>query len=468
MTLLTTFGITPTHRGNTVAPRELALSDLTMVVPVKNNQTGVTRLLEACLRVFAPNHFPAEILLVDNLSHPPVEVPAHLASYLPIRRLVCARPGAAAARNLGARQAQTQWILFLDSDCLPMPGLIDGYRQAMNGAIAYAGIVQAERSDLVSRYYDAQSILNPSPVWDKGEERPAYLITANALVWREALAQIGGLDERFPSAGGEDIDLGIRLWSLGPLAYAPAAQTLHTFEPHLRPFVHRFVRYGRGNRLLAARYQANLAPHPFVPQLPSLINRLLASVQFFSLWWGYHTTWPARNWSMPSPIPAWSRTTREILPTQEEQSLLQASSEVAVLIDGDNISASRAEEIGQKAVHLGSIAIGYVCCNQPSRRWETASERLPWPLTVEVSEGNVDQVLAMFAERLIHTTSIRRFCLVTNDGDFAVVARRLKEVGTIWGMGETNASGAFRQECDQFHPFSIPMNQQTGQGLKIY
>jgi len=66
-----------------VAPRELALSDLTMVVPVKNNQTGVTRLLEACLRVFAPNRFPAEILLVDNLSHPPVEVPAHLALTCP-------------------------------------------------------------------------------------------------------------------------------------------------------------------------------------------------------------------------------------------------------------------------------------------------------------------------------------------------------------------------------------------------
>src|SRR5260370_13380208 len=200
MTLLTTFGITPAHRGNPVAPRELALSDLTMVVPVKNNQTGVARLFEACLRVFAQNCFPAEILLVDNLSHPPVEVPAHLASYLPVRILVCARPGAAAARNLGARQAQTQWILFLDSDCLPMPGLIDGYRQAMNWAIGYAGTVQAERSDLGSRYYDAHSIVNPPPLWDKAEERPAYLITANALVWREALAQIGGLDERFPSA----------------------------------------------------------------------------------------------------------------------------------------------------------------------------------------------------------------------------------------------------------------------------
>ncbi len=66
MTLLTSFGIAPTHRGNTLAPCELALSDLTIVVPVKNNQIGVLRLLEACLRMFAPNRYPAEILLVDN------------------------------------------------------------------------------------------------------------------------------------------------------------------------------------------------------------------------------------------------------------------------------------------------------------------------------------------------------------------------------------------------------------------
>ena len=55
MTLLIVFSIMPTQRGNTLAPRELALSDLTMVVPVKNNQVGVTRLLEACLSMFVPN-----------------------------------------------------------------------------------------------------------------------------------------------------------------------------------------------------------------------------------------------------------------------------------------------------------------------------------------------------------------------------------------------------------------------------
>ena len=63
-----------------------------------------------------------------------------------------------------------------------------------------------------------------------GEERPAYLITANALVWRPALFRIGGFDERFQSAGGEDIDLGLRLWERGALAYAPSAQVLHVFD----------------------------------------------------------------------------------------------------------------------------------------------------------------------------------------------------------------------------------------------
>ncbi|HJT57125.1 MAG TPA: glycosyltransferase [Ktedonobacteraceae bacterium] len=316
MTLLTTFAIPPASRGNTQAPDELALLDLTIVVPVKNNQIGVTRLLEACLKIFPRDDCPAEIVVVDNLSHPPLEVPAHLASSLPVRLLICTRPGAAAARNLGACQAQTPWILFLDSDCLPISGLIDGYRQALNGAIAYAGTVRAEQHDMISRYYDSQAVLNPPPLWDGAEKRPAYLITANALIWREALAQIGGFDERFPSAGGEDIDLGLRLWSVGSLAYAPLAQTLHAFEPNLLAFVRRFVRYGYGNRLLAARYQANLAPRSFAPQYLSLFNYFLANLQWLSLWWGYHTVKPAQGWSMPSSQHAWSTTFPETSPTR--------------------------------------------------------------------------------------------------------------------------------------------------------
>jgi GT2 family glycosyltransferase len=318
MTLLSAFHILPAHQGDAVAPSQLDLADLSIVVPVKNNQAGVERLLEACLKVFPPKHCPAEILLVDNLSSPPLEVPAQVARALPVRLLVCSQPGAAAARNLGGRLARTQWILFLDSDCIPTPGLIEGYRQSMSGAIAYAGVVRAEHNNSLSKYYDTQGILRPLPLWDQGMERPAYLITANALVWRPALAQIGGLDERFPSAGGEDIDLGLRLWAVGPLAYASNAQVLHTFEPHLHAFVHRFMRYGHGNRLLSARYEVDLAPHFFVPRVPLLINRLLATLQFLALWWGYHTARPAKNWASPPSAPAWSMVPLTVDPSCRE------------------------------------------------------------------------------------------------------------------------------------------------------
>lgn len=306
MTFLNPLGIKPFTPGKEKAPRHLDLSDLSLVVPVKDNQHGILRLMTACLDVFSPGHCPKEIIVVDNLSSPPLTVPQFASWGLPLHVLVCARPGAAAARNLGARAATGKWVLFLDSDCLPTPGLIEGYQRALDGAIAYAGVVRAERKDPLSRYYETQGIFSPPPVWHQGKERPAYLITANALVWRPALAQVGGFDEQFPDAAGEDVDLGLRLWCIGPLAYAAQAQILHTTEPNLGAFVRRFIRYGRANRLLSARYLVDLSPRRFLPQRQTLLYRLFAWLQFFALWWGYRTMKPRRSWSIPSLVIPWS------------------------------------------------------------------------------------------------------------------------------------------------------------------
>jgi glycosyltransferase involved in cell wall biosynthesis len=306
MTFLSPFGIKPLKPGKGKAPCLLDLKDLSLVVPVKDNKQGILRLLTACLDAFSPCHCPREIILVDNLSSPPLTVPKFASWGLPLQVLVCSRPGAAAARNLGARTATGKWVLFLDSDCLPTPGLIEGYQRALDGAIAYAGVVRAEQDDPLSRYYETQGIFSPPPVWDQGKERPAYLITANALVWRPALAQVGGFDEHFPDAGGEDVDLGLRLWRIGPLAYASQAQVFHATEPDLGAFVRRFIRYGRANRLLSARYHVDLSPQRFPPQRHTPLYRLFAWLQFFALWWGYRTMKPGRSWSTPSLEIPWS------------------------------------------------------------------------------------------------------------------------------------------------------------------
>lgn len=305
MTFLSSFAIKPVSHGNGQAPRHLDLSEVSLVVPVYNNRQGTQRLLAACLDVFSPRRCPKEIILVDSLSSPLLTVPRFASWGLPLQVPACPRPGAAAARNLGARTATGEWVLFLDSDCLPTPSLIEGYQRAMNGAVAYVGVVRAEHPDPLSRYYDAQGIFSPPPVWHQGRERPAYLITANALVWRQALAQVGGFDERFPDAGGEDVDLGLRLWRVGPLAYAPQAQVLHAIEPHLGAFVRRFIRYGRANRLLSTRYHVDLSPQRFAPLRRTTLNHVLADLQFAALWWGYVTTRPGRSWSAPPAEIPW-------------------------------------------------------------------------------------------------------------------------------------------------------------------
>jgi len=78
--------------------------------------------------------------------------------------LKCSKTGPAAARNVAIKHAKGDWILFKDSDCIPSGSFIQGYLQAMNGSIGYAGNVKAWGEDILSRYYENQEILMPFTV----------------------------------------------------------------------------------------------------------------------------------------------------------------------------------------------------------------------------------------------------------------------------------------------------------------
>ena len=85
---------------------------------------------------------------------------------------------------------------------------------------------------------------------------------------------VNGFDETYPLAGGEDIDLGFRLSEIGKLSYASASCVMHDFGDGYLGFMKRFVRYGKGNGLLANRYGINLSPQRFVPNKVTLFKPL--------------------------------------------------------------------------------------------------------------------------------------------------------------------------------------------------
>lgn len=267
--------------------RRFRCADVSLIIPVKNNQAGLQHFLTKLFQTHPPDALPGEIIVVDNGSSPPIHIPEPLTRHNAIVRLIhCLKPGPASARNAGCRVARGRWLLFADSDCEPTGSFVAGYGEAMNGSIGYAGFVASRGDDRLSRYYESQDILVPPRV---REDRPQYLITANALVWRRAFNVVGGFDEQFPLAGGEDVDLGFRLSQVGLLSYAPTSVVRHDFGDGYGGFVRRFVRYGRGNRKLARDYRIDLRPKLFIPTRRNAFNWCAALAQFLCLSWGYWT-----------------------------------------------------------------------------------------------------------------------------------------------------------------------------------
>lgn len=285
------FTYTPQKLGDLSAPPTLSCSDVSVVIPVRDNQAGVERFFAALFKTHDMATLPHEVIIVDNASAIPIRIPERFERRgVSVRLLHCARRGPAAARNVGAAEATGEWLLFTDSDCAPTSNFITGYAEAMSGAIGYAGCVHAGGDGWLARYYESQSILVP-PLG--AYDRPLHLITANALVWRPAFETVGGFDESFPDAAGEDIDLGLRLRQFGELAYAPTAAVVHDFGDSITDFVRRFVRYGRGNRRLAWAWDVDMTPRPFTPAVSTAPHWFAAVLQFVSLLAGYFVTmWP--------------------------------------------------------------------------------------------------------------------------------------------------------------------------------
>jgi cellulose synthase/poly-beta-1,6-N-acetylglucosamine synthase-like glycosyltransferase len=286
MSLLSRLGYSPTKIRKINVDKKIDIKDISIVIPVKDNQKGIDRFLEIFFTVTKEEYFPKEIIIVDNNSNPKIFIDS-LKYPMDIKLLYCKKIGPASARNKGLFYSSGKWLLFLDSDCIPTRNTLSGYVTNKNDSIAYAGNIQANLNNLLSNYYISQEILIPPEAIDNNTKRPDYLVTANCLVYRKALIEIDGFDETFYQAGGEDIDMAFRLLTIGDIKYQFNSVVLHDFNNDIVDFIKRFIRYGKGNRQIACKYNLNLKPKIFLPLKKSFINIILAFLQYIALYIGY-------------------------------------------------------------------------------------------------------------------------------------------------------------------------------------
>jgi len=286
MTLLNKYCYKPLKKNNLVSPTRLKINDISVIIPVKDNQKGIDLFLSTFFESHSEVNYPREIIIVDNNSNKKIELKKEYP--FPIKVICCSKTGPACARNFGIKNSTGDWILFTDSDCIPSSTFLTGYLNSLNGSIGYAGNIKAFGNDKISKYYESQEILLPLNIFEKKDFLgPDFLITANALVWKKALELIGGFNENIGIAAGEDIDLGFRLTEIGKLSFTFESIVYHNFNGGLRGFIERFKRYGKGNRIISELYSIDLKPRTFKPNNPSLLNYFLAYLQYVCLLKGY-------------------------------------------------------------------------------------------------------------------------------------------------------------------------------------
>lgn len=97
--------------------------------------------------------------------------------------------GPAANRNNGARHARGPWLVFTDDDCVPAPGWLAGYRDALDqgdaGAEVFEGKTTCEQG--------IRTVLDEAPVNLTGGGFPS----CNLMVSKPTFERVGRFDEDF-------------------------------------------------------------------------------------------------------------------------------------------------------------------------------------------------------------------------------------------------------------------------------
>ncbi len=224
---------------------------ISVVVPTYNR----AELLRECLKALTNQDYSGcEIIVVDDGSTDGTrEMVA--AEFPRVRYLWQANRGPAAARNTGIRAGTGEIVAFTDDDCVPPPDWLSqlaagyarhpdvagvgSYLDPPDEALAGNAIAQFEYylSHVVYAAGDREYL--------GGFECPAG--GTNSMSYqRSILEELGGFDESFPYAAGEDTELKWRVCQAGHrLLYVPSRVI------HLRPYTWEAFRrqqitHGRG------------------------------------------------------------------------------------------------------------------------------------------------------------------------------------------------------------------------------
>jgi GT2 family glycosyltransferase len=222
-----------------------------VVIATRLRETRLAFALEALAgQTLDPDRF--EVIVVrasDGADGALADVPPGLR----IRCITSPVAGAAAQRNLGWRATEAPLVAFTDDDCRPAPDWLERLLDVGAGpATMLQGRTEPDPDERHLLWGLARS-------WEITAANGWYA-TCNMAYPRALLERLGGFDDRFPGAWGEDTDLGLRAHEVGAgLAYVDDALVWHAVVPRPLPRALREARRRGSTAAVVTRHPVHRA-----------------------------------------------------------------------------------------------------------------------------------------------------------------------------------------------------------------
>lgn len=197
-----------------------------VVIPCFKAQADLLQALESIARQTRPVR---EVIIVDDGSPTPMELPAKWTGP-PLHLIRTPNGGIGAARNVGIRHATGSILAFLDADDSWHPNKVQRQEDAFDAdPSAAASFTRCARGPGLFGF-------GPYPPLDVTEDEfllvlwyGSFFPPSSVAVRRAALDRAGAFRERM--GNGEDVELFVRLLSIGRFAQVPEELTYYRVHP---------------------------------------------------------------------------------------------------------------------------------------------------------------------------------------------------------------------------------------------
>jgi len=235
---------------------------VSIVVPTRNCEKTIEKVVDSLLNL---NYKKYEIIVVDSSIDGTKEVLKKYGSKIKVfHSPVLNRRTSNLQRNIGARKARGQIILFTDGDCIVdknwISGILKGFSSKdvaiVGGSVlkwgdsAYLDYAESGIRPLI-RNYQKRIIIDLS-----NYHKSLYPIGGNFAIRKNILKEAGWFDEDTPSF--DEIELSWRVLLKGyKIVCIPNAIVRYCFVNNLSTFLKRYFKYGKGFGYFARKYPSS-------------------------------------------------------------------------------------------------------------------------------------------------------------------------------------------------------------------